>query len=61
VQDQPTGLFFIVSRQRYWWICGLRKMRNLPLLGHFAQLALANMPIKYYWIWLPNGHTVAKA
>jgi hypothetical protein len=61
VQSQPTGLFFIVSRQRYWWICGLRKMRNLPLLGRFAQHVLAYMPIKYYWTWLSNEHTAAKA
>jgi hypothetical protein len=61
VQSQPTGLFFIVSRQRYWWICGLRKMRNLPLLGRFAQHVLAYMPIKYYLTWLSNEHTAAKA
>jgi hypothetical protein len=61
VQGQPTGLFFIVSRRRYWWICGLRRMRESLLIGRFARHVLANMPIKYYWMWLPNDHSVAKA
>jgi hypothetical protein len=60
-QGQPTGLFFIVTRQRYWWICGLVRTRNLPLLGCFARRALARMVVKYYWVWLPNAQSHAKA
>lgn len=61
VQGQPTGLFFIVTRQRYWWICWLRRMSDLPLLGRFARHALATMSVKYCWMWLPNERATAKA
>lgn len=61
VHDQPTGLFFTVPRQRYWWICTLVRARNLPLLGRFAQRVLARMQVEYYWTWQPNVQTRAEA
>lgn len=52
---RPTGLFFIVTRLRYWQICGLVGTRELPLIGRLARRALAQIRVEYQWTWLHGG------
>lgn len=51
LRGQPTGLFFSVSRPRYWWICGLVKLRRAPFIGKLARTQLARMRVAYCWSW----------
>jgi hypothetical protein len=52
MNGQPTGLFFVVPRWRYWWIWGLVGVHKWPLMGWFSRRILARMQVKYHLTWL---------
>ena len=49
LRGQPTGMFFTVSRWRYWWIRILVKIRSVPLAGCLASRSLARMQVTYHF------------
>lgn len=55
VNGTPTGLFFVVSRCRYWLICVLDCVAQIPIVGRAARRSLRGMTVFYQWTWLHSG------
>lgn len=58
VDGTATGMFFIVSRRRYWLICVLSTCLDLPIIGRLASHVRRRMTVEYRWTWLhriPRG------
>jgi hypothetical protein len=55
VNGTATGLFFVVSRSRYWLICALDVLAGLPVIGRFAHCVRRRMTVLYRWTWLHRG------
>jgi len=55
LDGSPTGLFFMVSRPRYWTIRALAATCRISVVGCVARHLLQKMRVLYQWTWLHNG------
>lgn len=60
VDGDPTGLIFVVSRFRFWWICALVVATRTRWIRRPARWALARMYVRYHWTWLPRRGLIAR-
>lgn len=49
INGEPTGLFFVVSRPRYWWIWLMVKARRYPIIGKLAARLLSEFRVEYHF------------
>lgn len=48
--DEPTGMFFVVPRWKYWAIAVLISAARMPVIGRGARLILKHVSVTYRWI-----------